>query len=84
MINTWKKSSNMRTIKRMEDFPFTPNNFRMYLNHPYNDQKILKRNNRWRINLSFSIPHDLFLHYWELSKREYKEVPYVTLKDTPM
>ena len=68
----------------MEDFPLTPNNFRMYLNHPYNDQKILKQNNRWRINLSFSIPHDLFLHYWELSKREYKEVPYVTLKDTPM
>ena len=84
MINTWRESSHMRTIEKVEDFPFTPNDFKMYLNHPYKDRKVLRRNSGWRINLSFSIPHELFLHYWELSKREYREVPYVTLKDAPM
>ena len=84
MINTWRESSHMRTVEKVEDLPFTPNDLKMYLNHPYNDRKIQKKNNGWRINLSFSIPYDLFLHYWELSKRDYTEVKFVSLKDAPM
>ena len=56
----------------------------MYLNHPYHDREIRKKNNGWRVNLSFSIPYDLFLHYWEQSKREYTEVPFITLRDAPI
>ena len=81
MINTWQDGSRMRTIEKIEDIPFTPNDMKMYLNHPYRDRKFQRKNNNWRINLSFSIPHDLFLHYWEMSKREFKEVKFVTLRE---
>ena len=70
----------MRTLEKVEDFLFTPNDFKMYPNHPYKDRQIQRKNNVRRINLSCSIPYNLFLHYWELSKREYREVPFVTLK----
>ena len=84
MINTWHDQRKMRTIEKIEDIPFTPNDMKMYLNHPYKDREIKKKNNGWRINLSFSIPYDLFLHYWEKSKREYTEVPFVMLRDAPI
>ena len=74
----------MRTIEKVEDLPFTPNDMKTYLNHPYKDREIRKKNNGWRVNLSFSIPYDLFLHYWEQSKREYTDVPFITLRDAPI
>ena len=85
MINTWKEGSTMRTVEHEKDLPFTTKDYKMYLNHPYEEKKIQHgKNTMWRINISMSIPLHLFTHYWEQSKREYKDIPYVALKIAPM
>ena len=85
MINTWKEGSTMRTVEHEKDLPFTTKDYKMYLNHPYEEKKIQHgKNTMWRVNISMSIPVHLFTHYWEQSKREYKDIPYVALKIAPM
>ena len=42
------------------------------------------RNNGWGVRITTSIPHDEFLHYWEISKREFNSAEYVTLKKAPI
>ena len=85
MINTWKEGSTMRTIETERDLPFTIADYKMYLTHPYPEKKLQNgKNSAWRINLTYSIPPELFIHYWERSKREFQEIPYNSLKDAPM
>ena len=85
MINTWKEGSTMRTIETERDLPFTIADYKMYLTHPYPEKKLQNgKNSAWRINLTYSIPPELFIHYWERSKRELQEIPYNSLKDAPM
>ena len=85
MINTWQEASSMRTIEKEQDIPFTPNDFRKYLDHAYTEKKLNKgKNTNWRINIAMSIPTKLFIHYWEQSKHDFKETNYVALKITPL
>ena len=85
MINTWQEASSMRTIEKEQDIPFTPNDFKKYLNHAYTNKKINKgKNTNWRINIAMSIPTKLFVHYWEQSKHDFREINYVALKITPL
>ena len=84
MINTWQESRQMRTIKQIEDIPFTPADMKQYLNHPFDDRRIRRKNNGWRINIALSIPHETFIHFWELSRHEHREIAYVSIKDAPI
>ena len=84
MINTWQEHRQMRTIKEIEDIPFTPADMKQYLNHPFNDRRIRKKNSGWRINMALSIPHETFIHFWELSRHEHREIQYVSIKDAPI
>ncbi len=34
--------------------------------------------------MALSIPHETFIHFWELSRNENREIPYVHMKDTPI
>ena len=85
MINTWMDGHAMRTIEAERDLPFTPLDFRKYLNHPTQDKKLQNgKNSSWRINMSISIPPDLFVSLWEQSKFDFKETDYVGIKMTPL
>ena len=85
MINTWSDQKNMPTIVNEIDIPATPSELRAYLSHQMKDKKVTKgKNTSWRINLTYSIEPEIFIRYWEQSRAEYTDVPFVYLKSTPM
>lgn len=83
MINTWSDAYTMRTIEAERDLPFTPLDFRKYLNHPTKEKKLQNgKNSSWRINLSISIPPDLYMSLWAQSKFDFKETDFIGIKMT--
>ena len=84
-INSWIESNDAPTITKSGDIPETHRELLAYLNHVYTDRRIRAgRNNGWRIRITSSIPQDEFLHYWGLTKMEFKKVEYVTLRRAPL
>ena len=85
MINTWSEQKNMRTIVNEIDIPATPSDLKVYLSHQIKDKKLTKgKNTAWRINLTYSIDPETFICYWEQSRTEYTDVPFIYIKSTPM
>ena len=85
MINTWSDQKNMRTIVKELNIPATPSELRAYISHPIKGKKLIKgKNTAWRINMTYSIEPELFIRYWEQSRAEYNDVPFIYLKSTPM
>lgn len=85
-INPYFEGTNLPTIKKVEDIPFAPNEIKSYLPHTYQRTAKVRQgqNTGYLANLTFTIPPEEFVHHWELSKREFKKVPYVQIKMTPM
>ena len=84
-INTWLEERDAPTITKSADIPETHAELLLYLNHVYTDRRIRAgRNNGWRIRITSSIPQDEFLHYWGLTKMEFKKVEFVTLRRAPL
>ena len=85
-INPYFEGTNLPTIKKIEDIPLAPSEVKAYLPHVYQRKTKVRqgRNTGYLANFTFTIEPDEFVHLWELSKREYKKVPYVQIKMTPM
>ena len=85
-INPYFEGTNLHTIKKVEDIPHEASLLKSYIPHLYQRTTKIRqgRNSGFLTNLTFTIPPEEFIHHWELSKREYKRVPYVQIKMTPM
>ena len=86
VINAYHADTNLPTIKKAEDVPLGLHAIRAYMPHIQIPPRHVKKgkNTGYRMRMSFSIEPDEFLHYWEMSKRTYTKVPYLTLRKTPM
>ena len=86
VINAYHDDTNLPTIKKVEDVPFGLLAIRAYMPHLQVPPRKIKKgkNTGYRLRMSFSIQPDEFIHYWEMSKRTYTKVPYLTLRKTPM
>ena len=42
------------------------------------------RNNGWRTRITSSIPAEEFIHYWNITRREFTKVEFVTLRKAPL
>ena len=86
VINAYHEDTNLPTIKKIEDIPLGLHAIRAYMPHIQVPPRRVKqgKNTGYRLRMSFSIQPDEFIHYWEMSKRTYKKVPYLTLRKTPM
>ena len=85
-INPYFRGTNLPTIRKVEDIPTAPSLIKSYLPHIYQRSAKVRqgRNTGYLANLTFTITPEEFIHHWELSKREFKKVPYVQIKSTPM
>ena len=84
-INTWYVSTNAPTLKKTQDIPITHALLVKYINPMYSDRQVRPgRNGGWRIRITTSVSSDEFLHYWNISKREYNDVDFVTLREAPL
>ena len=84
-INTWFDTADGPTIAKTADIPVTYQQIRQYMNHTFNDRRVRPgKNNGWRIRLTSSVPADEFVHYWNLSKREFTRAEYITLRKAPI
>ena len=82
-INTWKETSNLPTIVKVEDIPDKPSSLSAYL-HKKGSQIQKGKNRNWQIKITTNITRQEFIHLWGLSKREYTRVPFVTLRSAPL
>ena len=84
-INTWHGSTNAPTIKKTQDIPVQHALLRKYMSHVYTDRRVRQgRNSGWRIRITTSVTAEEFLHYWNISKREFTEIDFVTLRKAPL
>ena len=84
-INTWFDKTDGPTITKTADIPATYQEIRRYMNHTFNDRRVRPgKNNGWRIRITSSVKADEFVHYWNLSKREFTRVEYITLRKAPI
>ena len=84
-INPCLDTIDAPTLRRAHDIPARHHELARYLKHMYSDRRIRAgRNSGWKVRITTSVPSDEFLHYWELTKREYTRAEYITLKKAPL
>ena len=82
-INTWKETSDLPTLVKVEDIPDDIASMSAYL-FKKGSQISKGKNRNWQIKITTHITSQEFVHLWGLSKRDYTRVPFVTLRSAPL
>ena len=85
-LNAYHPQAQVPTIKKPEDITINGMILRSYISHVQVPPRRIRqgRNSGFRVNMTFSIEPDEFIHLWDASKRDFTKVPFVSIKKTPM